>query len=353
MKDITKFITEAISNDAPKFSAEELRKDIDNLDSLSGQEKKDMAAKYGLTTRKTADIMHAILLQLKAIRKTKKSFDKEDLYEFSKLHDYTTSRICAGLADEPKEFQIFVRDSYFESLKKKKLDSYALVTSLNDYRLSYADKDAIKRYQKVAKAVDELNPTKEKLDKEEHFEMINNKITELMQDFKVIYMKKIEEHAKIQYAYYSNDNNLKVLEKAVKDAEQAIEDYKKEKGIRFISYNDHIGYKYEQAYDKARSKVSKFKAFTRMYATEKAYLDRCAKDGEEIFARNIASISERLIKNNLNVNNLSISDVKNDPKFFEMMLSDGTKKLYLRSVFAAQYSEKMIPHFRFIITERK
>ena len=108
------------------------------------------------------------------------------------------------------------------------------------------------------------------------------------------------------------------------------ENYKKEKGIRFISYRDHIGNKYEQAYDKARSKVSKFKAFIRMYATEKSYLDRCAKDGEEIFARNIASISERLIKNNLNVNNLSISDVKNDPKFFEMMLSDGTKKLYLR-----------------------
>ena len=56
---------------------------------------------------------------------------------------------------------------------------------------------------------------------------------------------------------------------------------------------------------------------------------------------------------NLNVANIAISNVKNDPKFFEMMLSDGENKLYLRSVFAAQFSEKMIPHFRFIITERK
>ena len=118
MKDIKSFITESISNDVPKFTAEELRKDMGNLDSLLGQEKKDMAAKYGVTTRKTADIMHAILLQLKAIRKTKKSFDKTDLNEFAKLHDYTTSRMCDGLADEPKEFQIFLRDSYFEDLKK-------------------------------------------------------------------------------------------------------------------------------------------------------------------------------------------------------------------------------------------
>ena len=353
MKDIKLFIAEAIANTAASFTEEELRKDFKEADSISGQEKKDMIAKYGVTTKKAADIKNAILLQLKAIRKNKKSFDKEDLYDFCKLYDYVTSRMCSGLADEPKEFQFFVRDSYFDNLKKKKLDSYALVTSLNDYRLSYADKDSIKTYQKIAKTVDELNPTAEKLNEKEHFEMINNKITELMQDFKVIYMKKIEEHAKLQYAYYSNDNNLKILEKAVKDAEQAIEDYKKENGIRFISYNDRRGNNLEKVYDKAKSKVSNFKAFTRMYATEKIYLDKCAKDGEEIFARNIASISERLIKNNLNVNNITISDVKNDPKFFEMMLTDGEKKLYLRSVFAAQYSDKMIPHFRFIITERK
>lgn len=353
MKDIKSFITESISNDVPKFTAEELRKDMGNLDSLLGQEKKDMAAKYGVTTRKTADIMHAILLQLKALRKTKKSFDKTDLNEFAKLYDYTTSRMCDGLADEPKEFQIFLRDSYFENLKKRKLDDYALVTSLNNYRLSYADKDAIKRYQKIAKTIDELNPSAEKLNEKEHFEMINNKITELMQDFKVIYLKKIEEHAKSQYAYYSNENNLKVLEKAVEDAKQVIEDYKKEKGIRFISYNDRHGNNLEKVYERARSKVNQFKGFTKMYTSEKSYLDRCAQDGEEIFARNIAAISERLIKNNLDVNNLSISNVKNDPKFFEMMLTDGKKKLYLRSVFAAQYSEKMIPHFRFIITERK
>ena len=256
MKNLTLFIGESISPKNTNFTAEELRKDKDNLDSLLGQEKKDMAAKYGVTTRKTADIMHAILLQLKAIRKTKKSFDDKDLYEFSKLYDYTTSRMCDGLADEPKEFQIFLRDSYFENLKRNKLDRYALLTSLNHYRLSIADKDAIKRYQKIAKAVDELNPTKEKLDEKEHFEMINNKITELMQDFKVIYMKKIEEHAKSQYAYYSNENNLKVLEKAVKDAEQAIEDYKKENGIRYISYNDRRGNNLEKVYTKARDKVA-------------------------------------------------------------------------------------------------
>lgn len=353
MKAISTYISESISIDASKFTVDELHNDYDEASNVTGQEKKDLLSKYGVTSKKAQDIKNKISLCLKELRKKKKKFDSDDVTDFQRLYDYGTSKMCAGLEDEPKEFQTYLKDFYFERLKKRNLDKYALVTSFNGYRMSISDKDLIKTYQKIVKTVDELNPTAEKLSEKEHFEMINNKITELMQDFKVIYMKKIKEHAKTQYQYYSNKNNLKVLEKAVKDAEKAIENYKAEKGIRFIKYNDYVGAKYEQAYDKARSKVSKFKAFTKMYASEKVYLDKCAKDGEEIFANNIAAISDRLIKNNLNVANLSISNVKNDPKFFEMMLSDGEKKLYLRSVFAAQFSEKMIPHFRFIITERK
>lgn len=36
-----------------------------------------------------------------------------------------------------------------------------------------------------------------------------------------------------------------------------------------------------------------------------------------------------------------------------MRVTDGTKNVYCRSVWAAEFSEKMIPHFRFIITNRK
>lgn len=353
MKKFSEFYESAKSTTTTKFTSDELHNDYERASDVTGQEKKDLIAKYGINSKKAQDIKNKILVYLKDLRKDKKKFNESDLQDFLRLHDYVTSRMCEGLKDEPKEFQICLKDYYFERLKKRKLESYALVTSLSSFRFSIVDKDLIKTYQKIAKTVEELNPTAEKLSEKEHFEMINNKITELMQDFKVIYMKKIEEHAKIQYKYYSDKKNLEPLEADVKATEKAIEEYKKEKGIRWISYNDYIGLKYEKANEKARSKVSQFKAFTKMYKTEKSYLDKCAEDGENRFSSNIAAISDRLIKMNLNVANISISNVKNDPKFFEMMLTDGEKKLYLRSVFAAQFSEKMIPHFRFIITERK
>ena len=349
MKSIVKFLNES----SMKFSKEELYEDYNKASDVTGQEKKDLIVKYGIETKKAQDIKNKILLLLRDLRNEKKTFDNQDITDFLRLHDYVTSRMVEGLKNEPKEFSTYLKDYYFDRLKSRKLDQYSLSTSLSSYRFSIADKDLIRTYQKISKAVDEINPTKEKLTEKEHFEMLNNRITELMQDFKVIYLKRIEEYAKKQYKYYSTESNLKKLIDIKESAEKAVEKYKEDNNIRWIKYNDYKGRELENIVDKAINKVNQFKAFTKMYPTEKSYLDKCHEDGEKTFANNIAAISERLIKDNLNIDNLSITNVKNDPKFFEMIITDGEKKLYLRSVFAAQYSTKMIPHFRFIITERK
>ena len=55
----------------------------------------------------------------------------------------------------------------------------------------------------------------------------------------------------------------------------------------------------------------------------------------------------------LNIENVTCQDVFDDPKFIEMRITDGERSLWCRSILAAEYSDKMIPHFRFIITERK
>ena len=342
----------SINESANKFTVEELRKDYEDCGWATGEEKKAYIQKYGVQSKKAKDIKDKILLILKDMRKTRKSFNDDDLRDFSRMTDSDTKMI-ENLKDEPKEFIEYVKDAYFKQLKKYKIEKYALLSSLAGYSFSMAEKRWIKLYQKAAKCLSEVAPTQEEIDKKTQFEMINNKITELMQDFKVIYMKRIEEHAKIKYDYYSTEKNLQKLINERQAAEDAIAQYKKDNGIRYISFRDYKGNLLEKAYDKANSKVSQFRAFTKMYPTEKSYLDQCAKDGENIFTRNIAAISERLLKDKLNVNNIAISNVKNDPKFFEMMLTDGEKKLYLRSIFAAQFSDKMIPHFRFIITERK
>jgi len=347
MKKFTEFF------ESSKFSDEELYNDYKKASDVTGQEKKDLISKYGIETKKAQDIKNKILNILKENRKNKKNFTDQDVLDFQRLHDYVTSRMVEGLKDESKEFATYLKNYYFEILKRRKIDKYALLTSLSSYMFSIADKDSIRTYQKIAKVADDMNPTKEKINKDKQLEMLNNRITELMQDFKVIYLKKIEEHAKAQYKYYSTESNLNKLKKIKEEAENELRKYKADNNLRWISYHDAKGNRLQKAVDKAQSKIDSFKAFTKMYTTEKSYLDKCREDGEDTFKHNISAISERLLKDELNANNISISNVQDDPKFFEMMLTDGKKKLYLRSVFAAEYSTKMIPHFRFIITERK
>ena len=62
------------------------------------------------------------------------------------------------------------------------------------------------------------------------------------------------------------------------------------------------------------------------------------------------SIAARISKKEFDVNNIKISEVKNDPKFFEMVITDGKKTLYARSIIAASYSSYMKEHLRFILT---
>ncbi len=345
MKKFSSYINES----SKEIDVEMLHKDYEVAEWATGQEKKDLMDKYGVTSKKKADIQAAILKALQESRKNKKEFSNDDIQDFFRMD----GKLETNLKDESIEFVEFLKDYLYKDLKKRNLERYALMKSFSGYRFSSQEKHMIQRYQKVINYLAEVNPSQEEIDEKVKLEMINTRITELMGDFKVIYIGRIKKYAKNQYSYYSDNNNLKALKAEVKACEKAVEDYKKKKNIRWISYSDYEGIKYEKAVDKAIKKVNNFNAFNKMYPSEASYIEKCLKDGEEVFASNIQAISERLLKNELDVSNISISDVKNDPKFFEMMLTDGKKKLYLRSVFAAADSVKMIPHFRFIITNRK
>ena len=47
------------------------------------------------------------------------------------------------------------------------------------------------------------------------------------------------------------------------------------------------------------------------------------------------------------------SSLSSDPKLFDVVITDGEKKVHARSVLAAEFSECMVAHFRFIITNAK
>ena len=64
-------------------------------------------------------------------------------------------------------------------------------------------------------------------------------------------------------------------------------------------------------------------------------------------------MAEKIVERDFDYANITFSNMKRDPKGIEMMISDGVKKVYARSIIAAEYSEKVICHFRFILTDRK
>jgi hypothetical protein len=89
-----------------------------------------------------------------------------------------------------------------------------------------------------------------------------------------------------------------------------------------------------------------------MYPTVEEFQKFTVEEATKQFEYNVRGLADRLLDKKFIIEKITVSNVKNDPKFFEMTITDGEKKLYCRSVLAAQFSEKMIPHFRFIMTER-
>ena len=105
--------------------------------------------------------------------------------------------------------------------------------------------------------------------------------------------------------------------------------------------------------EKASRVYNSYLIVSRKYSSKKEYVDKCKEDAEAKFDANITSISERLKKQDFIITDIEVTDIHNDPKFYAMCITDGIKNVYCRSIWAAEFSEKMIPHFRFIITNRK
>ena len=115
---------------------------------------------------------------------------------------------------------------------------------------------------------------------------------------------------------------------------------------------DRVEYNREyEIHRKLSGKIERIVKFFEKY-TEKEYIDECVENATEEFENNIKTLSDRIVKDELDIDKLEVKSVHDDPKVFNMKITDGTKNLFCRSILAAKYSSYMIPHFRFIITNR-
>ncbi len=326
-----------------KFTREELRKDYDAVEWADGVEKKTLAAKYVVQSLKKADIQKEILNQLREARKTAASFDIEDVRDFFRLEPGIL-KIKDYLKDESIEFVKYLKEHEEEYLKKHKLDKWIGFPISSSIPLSYADKDKLKRYAKITEYLEEAQP-RPRTAKDEEFDRLVRKFTDLLADYKKEYLSRVRDYARERYN--------KTLPEKLQTLRDKYADLKAE-GSKLDWRTDRVAY--DQNYDARRKVANQIDAidkFFKKYGKLTDYVKDCEKNASEEFEDNIKTLSDRIMREELNTDKLVVKSVHDDPKVFNMKITDGTKNLYCRSILAAMFSTYMIPHYRFIITNRK
>lgn len=340
MKKLSEYIAESGT-----ITKEEARKDYNTVDGLeTKKEKQEYAQKYGVESVKKDEIKMAILLKLREFRKSASQFDDEDWYEFIRLEGYSAQKLPEYLKEENPKFVLWIKDYYYKRFfeKNKKLQNWIGMNPGNGaFGLSYADKDTIKFYNKLLTFIADNTP-KTRTAKDEIFDLLVGKFTELLAEYKVQYLKKVEAYAILKYKSIPDD--LEELKEKRKEEREKLDkiDWRKER------------YEYSQQYeivDKLSKKIERMTSFLNKY-TEKSYAEACVEKATEEFEDNIKILAHKIQDEGLEVDKLDVKSVKDDPKVFKMKITDGTKNLYCRSVLAAEFSQVMIPHYRFIITSR-
>lgn len=83
-----------------------------------------------------------------------------------------------------------------------------------------------------------------------------------------------------------------------------------------------------------------------------AFVAKAMKDAEESFDDRVKSLSYKLDRKGF-PSELTFSQIHSDPKLFDVIIAGNGKKVHARSILAAENSEYMVPHFRFIVTDAK
>lgn len=302
---------------------------LNEMPSMS--EKKALATKYGIDSKKSKEIQNMVLIAMRGERKTRTVFDDTDLRYFSKFDiPEKYDKAVKFYELESPDFLRYVMNVFWDKLVERKLDNkLAYVNSRDTYYLSIADKYLIRRYLNVKKYLEEIKP--ENIEKKRNDEEINNIIRNiLLKDMIVFhdaYIEKVTKWATKQYP--------RIIE--VKNETRAqLDNFPKD-----VKYN--VWKPIKNKYDTAVALLTRFD-------TIEKYIAWNVENAEKQYMSDINAVVLRIRKKELDYNNIKVVNVFEDPKFFEMTITDGNQSLHARSIWAAEYSEKVTAHYRFIIS---
>lgn len=360
MKSISTFVNESLMSP----NEQEMIKDYEILDGADMNTKKKLASKYGIDSKKAKEIQQVIILKMRDIRKKKHQFNTEDIKWFYRLEIPSRyNKAVDFYKEESIDFIEYLKNNEEKKLKERKIFGRS---SKDKYGLSMSDKWMLSRYENYVQFLSENDPKEisSKASKENIMQAIKLRLTDCMKDFHDEYIEKVRKHADKYYdnlpeaienaktkmnqskkTYYDTDRKACDLH----NSGETRKDHDKKKEYEKLSY---LAQKYKKVYEKNNRIYNQFSNVLKKFTTKKSYVDTAVEEGENIYDMKVTEIADRVKEHGFNIPLIKVDGVRQDPKFFEMVITDGEKKVYCRSIWAAEMSIKMIPHFRFIITDR-
>lgn len=294
-----------------KFTIQELINDYrESQNAITKAEKDVYRQKYNIESNKVKEISHAIISIANEQRRNNTEYNEQD---------WQIWNLCFNAPASRKKLE--------EAFEGERIEFIYFV--LNKTRQPKWRGD--NRYNIIKKILTE----KENSSNTELQNLISSLFKQTL-SFKEQYIKSIVSYETKRFEYFEKYKNLK-----------AWINYKSEPVIskeNTETIPENFSVKWLRVFENIR-------AFSRNFNKE-YFIKQITENAEKTYNENIHTIAEKLYKNAVK-SNIKVNYISDDPKVFEIIITDGYKTAHCRSIFCAEYSTLVEPHWRFITTIRQ
>lgn len=285
--------------------------------------KKEIASKYGIQSNKAAEIEQRLLEMANDMRRESGDLSREAFSLFNRCFNIPSSapKLRKAMENESDEFI----QGFMEYIRPQVEKTNRWGRS--DNRLTILNKILTER----------RNSTDNR----------RNNLIELLQaqtkEFKTKYIGNIVNYEELRFNDFSKYQGMRCWWVNEYDRETR-STYKKV--VISSEYTgeipQNINFKWVNAFNAIKAESEGW--------NKEVYLEKVRKSAERDYNYNIEVIADRIIRAGMNTESVKVSYIGDDAKFFEMYIGDGEMRMHCRSVFCAEFSVLVEPHWRFIIT---
>lgn len=330
------------------------------------KEKKAYAAELGISSCKAADLTREVLLRLRDIRKTKTAFDKTDIREFDKLEGYhnTAKYVFPYLEQESIEFVQFLFADTVSIIREKgsKTMMHVIETDFkgNWWKGRYSDLSISQQFI-IARAETLFNYLhKEELKPKETSAELTEFVRKILEPFKETWMKMrmdwaLGHYEMVQKMYPKYKSDISRIDKVLCDLYNSGHRSLHDKldnawcgGSRYTTReNGFLRFHHAKRFVAANAAE---------FMTEKtAWMSEVKKQLIADWSRCVAKLAKKCEEMDVDINAISITlEPSPTDAGFEVAFTDGKgREVFARLIWAAEYSDLVSPHLRYIVTSRK